>query len=377
MKIVFNKPYISGKEEKHLKALIKNNNFTGDALFSDKCSEILSETINSKFYFTTSCTSALELSALLLNIKLGDEVIVPSYTLSATANAFLLRGAKVVFADSSLNSPNICPNSISELITSKTKAIVIVHYAGISCDMDRIVEIASHNNIKIVEDAAHCIGAYHKNKHLGTLGDFGAISFHETKNLHCGEGGLLICSKNNDYENASLLRFMGTNRSDFMNKKVPNYEWKTVGTSSILSEINLAFLYPQLENLDNITKKRKEIWQKYYNTFSDSDNFIKFFELPFIPNYAIHNAHIFYLKCTNENVKNDFIKFMYNEGVQVVTHYKALHLSEFGNKNNTTQNSLINAEKWDQNLIRLPLFYELNDDELDYIIEKVLKFIKQ
>lgn len=348
---------------------------TGDFDLMEKSQQLLENKYKfSKVFLTNSCTTALEMAALLIEIEPGDEVILPSFTYVSTANAFALRGAKLVFADSKLNHPNIDEGQIEGLITTKTKAIVLVHYAGVSCDMDKVIRIARKNNIFVIEDAAQCIDSYYKNKSLGTFGDIACFSFHETKNIHCGEGGCIVINNANLVNRADRIKNKGTNRSEFMRNEVKKYEWVDLGFSSTPSAISVAFLYPQLLDIDIVQEKRKKIWNRYLKNLSIASIADKV-QLPIIPDYASNNAHIFYLVCKSENERNLLISHLKKNSIQAVFHYQSLHNSPYYlNKNNASD--LPQADRYSKCLLRLPLYFDLSLKEVDYISEKIIEFYK-
>ncbi len=348
---------------------------TGDFDLIKKSQQFLENKYKfSKVFLTNSCTTALEMAALLVEIEPGDEVILPSFTYVSTANAFALRGAKLVFADSKLNHPNIDEGQIEGLITTKTKAIVLVHYAGVSCDMDKVIRIARKNNIFVIEDAAQCIDSYYKNKSLGTFGDIACFSFHETKNIHCGEGGCIVINNANLVNRADRIKNKGTNRSEFMRNEVKKYEWVDLGFSSTPSAISVAFLYPQLVDIDKVHEKRKKIWNRYFKNLS-IDMLKGKIQLPNIPDYASNNAHIFYLVCKSENERNQLIEHLKKQEIQAVFHYQALHDSRYYIEKHDGR-KLLNAEKYSKCLLRLPLFFDLSLKEVDYISDKIIEFYK-
>ena len=294
MKILFNKPYLTGKETHYIYDAVSSGKISGNGKYTQLCHEFFEKRYGfRKCLLTTSCTDALEMAAILLNIQSGDEVILPSYTFVSTANAFVLRGAKLVFADSNKENPNIDPNQIESLITSKTKAIIVVHYAGIACDMDPIMDIANRHHLFVVEDAAQAIDSYYKGKPLGGIGHLGSFSFHETKNIISGEGGMLTINDEQFIERAEIIWEKGTNRSAFFRGEIDKYGWVDIGSSFLPSEVVSAFLFAQLEHLDDIQNKRKLLWDNYHMAFETIAN--PSFNLPNIPSYATNNAHMFYL----------------------------------------------------------------------------------
>jgi len=374
-RISFNKPYLSGKELYNISLAIHNGQTAGNKMFTKKCHTFFENTFSfKKCLLTTSCTDALEMAALLLNIEPGDEVIVPSFTFVSTANAFVLRGAKIVFADSREDQPNIDSNKLEALITPKTKAIVVVHYAGVACDMNPILKIAKKHELFVVEDAAQAIDSYYNGRALGSIGDFGTFSFHETKNIISGEGGMLSIN-NEKYTNRSeILWEKGTNRSAFFRGEVDKYNWVDVGSSFLPSEMISAFLYAQLENIDSIQAKRKAIWNNYYTGFSELKHSGKV-KLPMIPEYATNNAHMFYLICSDFKERSSLIKYLKGNSIQAVFHYLSLHKSPyFMDKHDGRE--LVNSDKYTNSLVRLPLYFELDVDLQNRVIDSVLNFYK-
>ena len=326
---------------------------------------------------TTSCTDALEMAAILCDIKEGDEVIVPSYTFVSSANAFALRGAKIVFVDSYADNPNIAPKEIEKHITSKTKVIVPVHYAGVACDMEAIMSLAEKHKLFVVEDAAQAIDSYYTfsdgtKKALGSIGHFSAFSFHETKNIIAGEGGMLVINDENYFERAEIIREKGTNRSAFFRGEVNKYGWVDLGSSFLPSEIISAFLYAQLENLDKIQAKRVAIWNRYQNELADLATSAKI-QLPVIPDFATNNAHMFYIVCKNYDERTALISHLKKEDIHPVFHYLSLNKSEFFLKNNEEIN-IPNSDKFTDCLLRLPFYYELAENEQDLIISEIKQF---
>ncbi len=374
MKIPFNKPFISGKELEYIKqAVIDEQHISGNGKFTKLVHNFFQKRFNfKKTLLTTSCTDALEMSALLLNIQKNDEVIIPSFTFVSTANAFILRGAYIRFADSNEKNPNIDVDKIEELINKNTKAIVVVHYAGIAADMDKILNLAHKYKIAVVEDAAQAIDSYYKNIPLGSLGDLGTLSFHETKNIISGEGGLLIINKEKYFQRAEIIWEKGTNRAAFYRGEVDKYGWVDIGSSFLPSELNAAFLYAQLQALDEIQNKRKTLWNRYYNNLKPLEN-KGIIKLPYIPYFATNNAHMFYILTENLTIRDQLINFLRKNEILAVFHYLPLHLSQFY-KNKHDGRPLPNAVKFSNTLIRLPLFFQLTLQEVDFICEKIFEF---
>jgi dTDP-4-amino-4,6-dideoxygalactose transaminase len=377
--IFYNKPYITGGEFEFIEKAIANRHLSGNGKYTALCHQFFKEKFGfKKSLLTTSCTDALEMCALLLNIQPGDEVIMPSFTFVSTANAFILRGAKIVLADSNADNPNIDSGELETLITKNTKAIVVVHYAGISCNMQAIMSIAGKHDLFVVEDAAQAIDSFFvddkNSKHgLGTIGHLGAFSFHESKNIQCGEGGLLVVNDERFYERAEYIWEKGTNRAAFFRGEVDKYNWVDIGSSFLPSEITAAFLYAQLQAIDEIQKVRKEKWELYYNLLLPLQN-DGIITLPFIPAYATKNAHIFYLVCKTLKERQDLILFLKERGVQSMFHYPGLHKSPFYIESSQEVYALKNAEHFSDCLLRLPMFIEINDDEVREVVNLIYQF---
>lgn len=361
--IGFNKPYFSGKELQYIQEAIRLEKLSGNGEFTQRCQSFFEQRYGfKKTLLTQSCTAALEMAAILLDIKPGDEVIMPSYTFVSTANAFVLRGAKIVFADSNENEPNISVAHVAQLISAKTRAIVVVHYAGVACDMDAIMALAKKNNLFVVEDAAQAIDSFYRNKPLGSIGHVAAFSFHETKNIISGEGGMLVINDEQFVKRAEIIWEKGTNRSAFFRGEVDKYNWVDVGSSFLPSEITAAFLWAQLEQLDFIQQKRKQHWQQYWEALKEMAD-AKFFQLPAIPEYASNNAHIFYLLTTSSVAQRVLLYNLKHAGVQAIFHYLPLHQSPFFTQGSAPA-KLPNAERFAETLIRLPLYVELTQPEI-------------
>ncbi|HFQ5342498.1 TPA: dTDP-4-amino-4,6-dideoxygalactose transaminase [Vibrio vulnificus] len=372
--IPFNKPFLHGKELVNIAQAASTGKISGDGAFTKKCHDFFEQRYGfKKVLMTTSCTDALEMAAILLDIQPCDEVIAPSYTFVSTVNAFALRGAKIIFADSYTDHPNIDPQHIEKLITPKTKAIVVVHYAGVACDMDAIMELASQYNIPVVEDAAQAIDGYYKGRPLGSIGTFGTFSFHETKNIIAGEGGLLVINDEKYVHRAEIIREKGTNRSSFFRGEVAKYGWVDIGSSFLPSDMIAAYLYAQLENIDDIQEKRKEIWQKYYERLSPvlTGSGI---DLPSVADYSTNNAHMFYLVCKSLEQRTSLIQFLKDNGIHAVFHYLSLHRSEYYQAKHNGSD-LQNSDRFTDTLVRLPLFYEVTDEQVDYICNKINEFV--
>ena len=350
---------------------------SGNGFFTKKCQFFFESKYGfKKCLMTTSCTDALEMAAILCNIQPGDEVIVPSYTFVSSALAFVRQGAIIIFADSSSDNPNIDANKIENLITEKTKVIVPVHYAGIACDMDKIMEIANRHNILVVEDAAQAVDSYYKNRPLGSIGHLGCFSFHETKNITAGgEGGLLVINDDRFIRRAEIIWEKGTNRADFFRGMVNKYGWVDIGSSFLPSEINSAFLLAQLESLHEIQCRRKEIWHKYYDGLSAlaSNGLLK---LPQIPEYATNTGHMFYMVCRSLKERTSLISFLKEKNVLAVFHYLSLHKSDYYRNHTVSIPDLPYCDMYADCLIRLPMYYELTDEEVEKILERIKEFYK-
>ncbi|MFZ6665283.1 dTDP-4-amino-4,6-dideoxygalactose transaminase [Peijinzhouia sedimentorum] len=374
--IPFNKPFLTGKELTYIEEAVHSGKISGDGIFTKKCHAFFENNYSiKKALMTTSCTDALELAALLCNIQPGDEVIMPSYTFVSTANAFVLRGATIRFVDSLPLHPNMDVNKIEELINIKTKAIVPMHYAGVACDMDKIVDLANKYNLYIVEDAAQAIDSYYKEKPLGTIGHFGTFSFHETKNIISGEGGLLAINDNEFALRAEILREKGTNRSSFFRGEVDKYGWVDIGSSFLPSEVISAFLYAQLENLQQIQKRRIELWNLYYQGLENLEN-KGVLKRPILFDYAFNNAHMFFILLENVETRNKLIEYLKRKGILAVFHYQSLHLSPYFKDKHDGRN-LPNADYYSDCLLRLPLYFELTDEQLSEVNNAIQEFFYQ
>ena len=376
--IPFNKPYLTGKEMQYIEEAVKSGKISGNGFFTKKCQEFFEKEFGfKKTLLTTSCTDALEMAAILADIKEGDEVIVPSFTFVSTALAFVRQGADIVFADSYSDNPNIDADQIEALITEKTKAIVVVHYAGVACDMDKIMSIANKYGIIVIEDAAQAIDSYYISKDgtkkaLGSIGHLSAFSFHETKNIISGEGGMLCINDDRFIQRAEIIWEKGTNRSQFFRGEVDKYSWVDTGSSFLPSEIISAFLWAQIENMRDIQDKRIKIWNRYYEGLSSFEPAsIKKPKLPLVPEYATNNAHMFYLVCDNVDDRTKFIQHLKDKGILSVFHYLSLHKSSYYEKYSTRKSELPNSDMFSDCLVRLPLFYELTDEQVEYIINMI------
>jgi len=375
MTIPFNKPFLTGMETEYIKEAVASGKISGDGIFTSKCHKFFEARYGYlKTLLTTSCTDALEMAAILCDIKSGDEVIAPSFTFVSTVNAFVLRGAKIVFADSEELTPNLDASTLDALITPRTKVIIPVHYAGMACDMDRILDLARCHGLNIVEDAAQAIDSYYKGIPLGSLGNLAAFSFHETKNIISGEGGMLVVNDAQFEKRAEIIREKGTNRSAFFRGEIDKYGWVDIGSSFLPSDIIAAFLYAQLEHLDQIQTRRKKIWDMYFASLQCLEKMGKC-RLPIVPEYATNNAHMFYLLCNNLNDRSKLIEHLRTKGILSVFHYLSLHKSPFYIDKHDGR-PLTRADKYSDCLIRLPLFYDLLDSEVEYIVESIIKFYK-
>lgn len=369
--IPFNKPYFSGKEFEYIREALVSGKISGDGIFTKKCHGYFEKRYGfQKCLLTTSCTDALEMAAILLNIQPGDEVIMPSYTFVSTANAFVLRGANIVFCDSRKDHPGIDEENIEELITSKTKALVPVHYAGIACDMDKVMSLANKYSLFVVEDAAQAIDSFYTDKNgeqkpLGGIGQLAAFSFHETKNIISGEGGMLAINDPQFNDRSEIIREKGTNRSQFFRGEVDKYGWVDIGSSFLPSDIIAAFLFAQLESLDAIQIKRKKIWNQYRELLQPlADKGC--FRLPFIPSYASNNAHMFYLLCASLEMRTKLINDLKNAGILSVFHYLSLHKATFYSSKKAGS-SLPQSDYYSDHLLRLPFYYSLTEEQVDLI----------
>ena len=372
--ISFNVPPCVGTEEKYIKEAIDRRKICGDGEFTKKCNAWLEEKTGSpKVLLTTSCTHATEMAALLAEIQPGDEVIMPSFTFVSTADAFVLRGAKVVFVDIRPDTMNIDETKIEAAITKKTKAIVPVHYAGVSCEMDAIMDIARRHNLLVIEDAAQGVMSKYKGKALGTIGDFGCFSFHETKNYSMGEGGAILIKNQDMIEPAEIVREKGTNRSKFFRGQIDKYTWVEAGSSYLPSELNAAYLYGQLEQADKIFDDRMNSWNEYYKAFKDIEEAGKI-DLPTIPEGCEHNAHMFYIKCKDLEERTALISFAKENDVMMVFHYIPLHSAPAGKKFGRFDGEDIYTTKESERLVRLPLYYGLTEEDRNKVISVVRKF---
>jgi len=377
MQIPFNRPYLTGNELRYMEDVLNSLSEGGHISGDGKYTKLVQDFFQSKFgarkaLMTTSCTSALELATRLLDLKPGDEVIVPSYTFSSTVNPILIAGAKPVFADIQEDTLNIDPAGISKKITKKTRAIYPVHYGGVSCTMDEIMEIAQEHNLNVVEDAAQGVNAKYKGKYLGTIGDFGCYSFHETKNYVCGEGGALLINSDDPkiIERAEIIREKGTNRSKFHRGEVDKYTWVDIGSSYLPSDLLAAFLYAQLEKLDEIQNMRMNVWNAYYSALKSFEDAGKI-RLPIVPDYAEHNAHLFYVLFPDERTRDWIMNQLKSEGIHSVFHYVPLHSSPVGLGLGYRKEDLPVTEIMSVRLLRLPMYAGMNDVEKSFLIRNM------
>lgn len=374
MKIDFNRPAIVGKELEYIKDAVDQGMLCGDGKYTKLCSEWMKKRFHvNQVFLTTSCTHALEMAAFLCDIQPGDEVIMPSFTFVSTADAFVLRGAKIVFVDIRPDTMNIDENLIEPAITEKTKAIVPVHYAGVACEMDKIMEIARKYNLKVVEDAAQGVEAYYHGKALGTIGDFGCYSFHETKNYTMGEGGAIVFQDNSYQEKAEVLREKGTDRSKFFRGQVDKYRWIDYGSSYLPSEMNAAYLYAQLEECEKINRKRHQIYDYYHKNLKVLEDEGKI-QRPFVPEGIEHNAHMYYIKVRDLETRSRLIAYLKENGIYSAFHYVPLHSSPAGEKFGRFSGEDIYTTRESERLLRLPMFYNLPMEDVAYIVDKILCF---
>lgn len=367
---------MTGKETDYIKEAVLSGKISGDGVFTQRCHRFFEEHFGfKKVLLTTSCTDALEMAAILIDIQPGDEVIMPSYTFVSTANAFVLRGAKIVFADSNALNPNMDADAVEALITPRTKAIVPVHYAGIACDMDKIMELAQKHHLYIIEDAAQAIDSYYNGRPLGTIGHLAAFSFHETKNIISGEGGMLAINDERFIKRAEVIREKGTNRSAFFRGEIDKYGWVDIGSSFLPSDIIAAFLWAQLENINAIQSKRKEIWETYNTGLSilqETHNI----KLPYIPAYATNNGHMFYITCNNIEERTQLINHLKSKNINPVFHYLSLNKSPYFQSVSDTKH-LPYSDHYSDCLLRLPFYFELSQQDIDNIISDIMLFYNE
>jgi dTDP-4-amino-4,6-dideoxygalactose transaminase len=372
MKIPFNKPYLTGKETSYIEEAVRSGKISGNGIFTQRCQRYFEERYSiKKCLLTTSCTDALEMAAILADIKPGDEVIISSFTFVSSALAFIRQGAKIIFADSQTDHPNIDADSVESLITPLTRAIVPVHYAGMACNMDKIMQLSAKHNLYVIEDAAQSIDSYYNGEPLGGIGHFGCFSFHETKNIQCGEGGMITINKSEFAKRGEIIWEKGTNRAEFFRGEVDKYGWVDTGSSFLPSEITAAFLYAQLENLQRIQLKRKGIWDAYYKLLSPMALQGKF-SLPVIPDFASNNAHMFYIVCNSLDERTKLIGTLKDKGIMAVFHYQSLHKSMFYHEKHDGR-KLANSDRFADCLVRLPLYYDLSINEVEMICGEIKK----
>ena len=375
--IHFNVPPVVGNELQYMEEAIKNRKICGDGMFTKKCSAWMEEkTGTAKALLTTSCTHAIEMSAILSNIQPGDEVIMPSYTFVSTADAFVLRGAKVIFVDIRPETMNIDERLIEEAVTERTKAIVPVHYAGVACKMDEICDIAKRHNLFVIEDAAQGVMSFYKGRPLGTLGDYGCYSFHETKNYSMGEGGALLIKDPKNIERAEIIREKGTNRSKFFRGQIDKYTWMDAGPSYLPSDLNAAYLWAQLEKAEEIRNDRMASWNLYNQLLKELEE-EGYIRLPEIPEECTHNAHMFYIKTKDLEERQNLISFLKAKGVGAVFHYIPLHSAPAGKKYGEFFGKDIYTTSESERLLRLPLYYKLSNDSIEKIVEAIKEFYKR
>jgi dTDP-4-amino-4,6-dideoxygalactose transaminase len=374
--IFFNRPHVAGKEAEFVQHVLASRKFSGDGVFTHTCEQFFEQKFGfGKAMLTTSCTDALEMAALLLDIGAGDEVIIPSYTFVSTANAFALRGAKIVFADSSADHPNIDVQHAASLVTAKTKAIVAVHYAGMACDMDALGEIAASAGIHIVEDAAHAIDSRYKEKFLGSIGSIGTLSFHETKNITCGEGGLIAVNDPSLRRKAEIVREKGTNRKAFSRGETDRYSWVGLGSSFLPSEFSAAILAAQLEECAQIQQKRVQLWNRYNDNLKALAAEGKI-GIPAIPEGATVNGHLYYIMCNSLEERTGLMKYLSANGVDAVFHYLSLHSSPYFTGRHDGR-ALPNSDRFMYCLLRLPMYYDLETADVDRVCERISQFYKR
>ena len=377
MKIPFNQSFIIGKELYYISQSVLGGHIAGDGIFTKKCHQLLEQKLGArKVLLTTSCTAALEMSAILSRIEPGDEVILPSFTFVSTANAYHLRGARLVFVDIRPDTLNMDERQLAALVTDRTKAIVPVHYGGVGCEMDTIVDVAQKNGLTVIEDAAQAMNARYKGRYLGTLGDFGTFSFHETKNCICGEAGALVINNPDFIERAEIIREKGTNRSQFFRGEVDKYTWVDIGSSYLPSDLLAAFLFAQLEKMDQIDERRREHYQNYYQLLSPLEE-SGVLRLPVIPEHCEPCGHVFYILLEDEKTRNALLNHLRQLGIGAVFHYLPLHLSPMGKAMGYRDGEYPVTENLSARLLRLPMFYELELAAQEYITQEINQFFGQ
>lgn len=372
--IPFNKPCVVDKSQEYLIDVLHSGKLSGNGNYTKKCHSFFENKYGfSKVLLTTSGTDALEMAALLIDAKEGDEIIVPSYTFVSSALAFTRQGARIVFADSEANTPNLDVSKLEALITPRTKAIVPVHYGGVAVDMDPLLQIAKKHNLFVIEDAAQAIDSYYKGKSLGSLGDLGCFSFHDTKNITAGEGGMLVINNPDFFKRAEILWEKGTNRSEFFRGEVNKYGWVDTGSSFLPSELNAALLFSQLEKIEEIQKKRLHIWNTYYKGLKslDEENLV---HIQKIPKYATNNAHMFYMVCNTPEERTQLIEYLKKDGIHAVFHYLSLHKSKYAQEHDLDKANLPMSDYYTERLVRLPMYYSMSDEDVNRVIALILNF---
>ena len=371
--IPFNKPHIARGSLVQMIRVALSGTIAGNGIYTKKCHSFFEERFGfRKVLMTTSCTDALEMTSLLCRIQPGDEVIMPSFTFMSTANAFLLRGARILFADTLHDIPNIDPSEIERLVTSRTKAVVVVHYAGLACDMDRILDIAGRHNLQVVEDAAHAVDSYYKGKPLGSIGNLGTFSFHETKNIISGEGGLLIINDKDLLERAEIIWEKGTNRAAFYRGEIDKYGWVDLGSSFLPSDVVAGLLWSQLKQFEQIQERRKKLWWRYYEQLQSLEE-QGFLKRPNIPEYATANGNLFYFTVSSPETRDHLLVFLKRHGIQAVFHYLPLHSSAFF-RDSYSGPELPNTDRFSSCIVRLPFFYSLKNSHISFITNTILEF---
>ena len=372
--IPFNIPVLPASTQSYFEKVLGTRKFSGDGEFTKACNRILEEYCHTpKALLTTSCTHALEVSAILSEIREGDEVIMPSFTFVTTANAFVMRGATIVFVDITPGTMNMDASQIEKAITPKTRAIVPMHYGGVACDMETILSVAQKHQLRVVEDAAQGLGAFYKDKSLGSLGDFGTFSFHDTKNIHCGEGGALLINNQAFVERAEIIREKGTDRSRFVRGLVDKYTWRDIGSSYLPSEFNAAILYPQLLDIDGISQKRLSIWNQYNQALQPLAE-KGLIQLPVVPEGCRHNGHVFFIKCKDQEERNRLMAYLKSKEVFAVSHYVPLHSSPAGQKFGRFSGEDKYTTRESERLLRLPLYYDLSQDQAAEVTDHLFQF---
>lgn len=373
MEVLFNKPYITGREMYHLTQVALSGKLSGNGRYTKMCHEFFEEKYGfDQVLLTTSCTDALEMAAILCDIRPGDEVIMPSYTFVSSANAFMLRGATIRFADTLGEYPNIDPAAISSLVNARTRVILVVHYSGVACDMDTIMEIAKEHDLLVVEDAAHSVDAYYHDRPLGSIGHFGAFSFHETKNIISGEGGMLAVNDRRFIPRAEIIWEKGTDRAAFSRGIVSKYGWKDIGSSFLPSEVTAAMLYAQLEQFDEIQAKRKNLWHLYHSRLRSLEG-QGFFKMPKLPSWATVNGNMFFLEARSPEERDTLLLSLKQEGIRAVFHYLPLHSSDFFRDKHDGR-TLPNTDRFSARILRLPFYNEMTEEEVDYVVTAIGKY---